>query len=251
MKKTLAQLSGAAVLALASAALAQGTNPLPAPAAPLPADAPASLADASAAPVVDQDNMADDLNRRQQIQQEFTFTRTVDGEVVETDQRSVTYSRSDPVRTTEQNLSAMDALAQKFDAEVLSKTEAFEEAKLDFVTADLNRDGKMTTEEYLRLVDTWNERGADAGSAEESARERQYRAFVEELEGSGESAPAGDEGVVAAKFNTLTAATGLIARDDYYRAWLAEFDSVDANRDKMLRGEELMKFRALNRGEAM
>jgi polyhydroxyalkanoate synthesis regulator phasin len=250
MKRASALLCGAAALVLGGAAMAQGADPVPAlaPAAPLPQDAPAP---APASPAVDEDNMADELNRRQQIQQTFTLQRMVDGKVIETEQRTVTYSRTDPLRTTESGLSAVDALAQKFDAEVLSKTEAFEEAKLDFVVADLNRDGKMTTEEYLRLVDTWKERGDDAASAEESARERQYRAFVEELEGSGETAPADGEANSRAKFVQMTSGAGVIARDDYHRAWLADFDAADANKDMMLRGEELMRFRALNRAEAL
>lgn len=251
MKKTFALLSGAAALALGCAAAAAEPSPLPAPAAALPSDAPASPADAATAPAVDEDNMADDLNRRQQIKQNFVLTREVDGKVVETEERSVTYSRSDPVRTTESNLSALDALKQKFDAEVLSKTEAFEEAKLDFTVADLNRDGKMTTDEYLKLVATWNDRADDGIDGETSARELQYQAFVAELDGAGEEAPAAAGGGAAAKFSTLTAGAGVIAKDDYYRAYLAEFDSVDANKDKMLRGEELMNFRALNRAGGM
>ncbi|NWG70953.1 MAG: hypothetical protein HXY23_04990 [Parvularculaceae bacterium] len=247
MRKTLAGLSGATALVLSGAAMAQtDIAPLPAPAPALPGDAAAPVA---AAPVVDEDNMADELNKRQQLQQKFIFTRTVDGKVVETDEREVTYSRGDPIRTTESNVSAMDALAARFDAEVLTKTEAFEEAKLDFVVADLNRDGKLTVDEYLRLVATWRETADDAASPGESARERQYRAFIEELDGRDDAAPASDA-ALAEKFGRLTNMTGVIARDDYYRAWLAEFDSVDADKDMLLRGDELVRFRAMNRGEA-
>ena len=213
MRKILANISGVAVLATCGAAFAQsGTGPLPTPAAPLPAEAAPAT---PGIPVVGEDNMADDLNKRQQLQQKFIFTRTVDGAVVETAEREVVYSRGDPVRTTESNQSAVDALAQKFDAEVLTKTED------------------------------------DAATPGESARERQYRAFIEELEGSGETPPANNDAALQEKFGKLTNMTGTIARDDYYRAYLAEFDSVDENKDMMLRGEELMRFRALNRGGSM
>jgi len=244
MRKILVPISGAAALALSSAALGQmeAVGPLPAPGSPLPAEAAPGVS------VVDEDNIADDLNKRQQLQQKFIFTRTVDGAVVESVEREVTYSRGDPVRTTESNISAIDALAQKFDAEVLTKTEAFEEAKLDFVVADVNRDGKMTVDEYLRLVATWRDAEDDDVTPGESARERQYRAFIDELEGSGEPTPASDEAALRQKFNELTGMTGVIGHDDYYRAYLAEFDSVDANKDMLLRGDELMRFRALNRG---
>lgn len=249
MRKILANISGAAVLATCGAAFAQsGTGPLPTPAAPLPAEAAPAT---PGVPVVDEDNMADDLNKRQQLQQKFIFTRTVDGAVVETAEREVVYSRGDPVRTTESDQSAVDALAQKFDAEVLTKTEAFEEAKIDFVVADINRDGKLTVDEYLRLVETWRDTEDDAATPGRSARERQYRAFIEELEGSGETPPANNDAALQEKFGKLTNMTGTIARDDYYRAYLAEFDSVDENKDMMLRGEELMRFRALNRGGSM
>jgi hypothetical protein len=141
MKKPMTVLCGAAALAtLAFAAAAQSTEaplaapPVPVPPAAAPSDAPAAAV--AAAPQVDEDNMADDLNKRQQLKQAFTFTRTVNGEVVETDTRSITYSRNDPIRTTETTVSPFDALKAKFDSELLSRTEAFREAKLDFTAAD-------------------------------------------------------------------------------------------------------------------
>lgn len=254
MKKPINWICGAVALTLAQglgAALAQGVEagPLPGPVPALPADSPASIADAGPA-VIDADNMADDLNKRQQIQQSFVFTRTVNGEIAETEQRAVSYSRDDPVRTTESNLSTLDALQAKFDSEVLTRTEAFEEAKLDFVVADLDRDGKLIEPEYLRLVETWNETRAasPASSAEESARERQYRAFVDQLEEDG-ATPAAGGADSKQKFAFMSGAATSIGREDYLREYLLEFDSMDADADMLLKGDELLKFRALNRGE--
>jgi hypothetical protein len=253
MKHALLRTSISAVLilglnagAFAQSDKASGTA-LAGPAPALPSDGPASNADAPAGAVVDPDNMADSLNSRQQIRQSFTFTRTKNGEVIETKQETVTYSRSDPVLTTEAQLSPFDALKQRFDNEVLTRTEALEEARLDFVIADLDRDGRLTESEFLRLVATWRDRSGD-GDAAESARERQYRSFIEQLENE---TPVSDADAARTRYLTLAGSAPSISREDYVRDYLVDFDAMDADGDMMLRGDELIRFRALNRGREL
>lgn len=200
------------------------------------------------------DEMADLLNSRQQIQQSFTFTRTIDGEVVETDRKTVTFSRNDPVRPTEAGETPLESLKAAFDREVLTRTEAFEEAKLDFLVADQNRDNMMTADEFALLVGTWRESGtrdADAPPAEdeETARQRQYRAFIEEIDPEGAKQEAMQRARL--KFRYMAGAAASLSREDYLREYLLDFDSMDADGDSLLKGEELMMFRAVNRGETL
>ncbi len=199
----------------------------------------------------DADNMASQLNARQQIKQTFTVTRTINGEVVETDQRTVTYSRGDPTRPSEAGSSVVEELLTAFNNEVLTRAEAFEEAKLDFVVADLDRDNLMSEQEFIGLVDTWRTNAARkaATTREQTARDRQYRAFIEELNPN----MAAQESAVRAsrKFAFMAGASPAMARDDYIREYLLDFDSMDSDGDGILRGEQLMEFRALNKGETL
>lgn len=242
--------AGAAAFLQAAAVAAQEPERQPEPAA---AEEPAAEGGAAAQEPAEPnpDEMADLLNSRQQIKQSFTFTRTINGEVVETDQRTVTYSRKDPLRGTEAGESPLNALKEAFDSEVLTRTEAFEEARLDFVIADKNRDNLMTAEEFAALLETWRETGAHAANApdEETARQRQYRAFVEELDPEGAKEDA--ETRAGQKFLSMAGASQTVSREDYLREYLLDFDSMDADGDGLLKSEELMLFRALNRGETV
>lgn len=249
---------GAAMIALAAMTLSAAAqtpvteNPLAATPGALPADQPTDSADVAGSAAVDPDNMADQLNSRQQVRQSFTFTRTVNGEVVETKTETIDYSRSDPVRSTEASTSAFDALKAKFDSEVLSRTEAFEEAKLDFVVADVDHDAKMTESEFLRLVQTWRDQAQDAPSSADSARERQYRAFINELDQTdGAHADQIEDAKARQKFKFMAGAAQSVGREDFIREYLVDFDAMDANGDMLLRGDELVKFRALNRGDSL
>jgi hypothetical protein len=197
------------------------------------------------------DEMADQLNAQQQIQQSFTVTRTINGEVVETEKRTVTYDRNNPYRETEAGQSAMEALKAAFDREVLTRTEAFEEAKLDFTAGDKDRDGVLSEGEFIELASEWRvdaTREAAPGDPE-TARERQYRAFLDELN------PEASKEELAArakqKFLFMAGAAGALSREDYVREYLLDFDSMDRNRDMLLKANELMEFRAANRGEAI
>lgn len=203
------------------------------------------------APEINPDEMADSLNARQQIQQSFTFTRTINGEVVETDKRTITYSRTDPIRPTEGGKTPLQELQEAFNKEVLTRTEAFEEARLDFITADVNRDGVMTADEFVGLVMTWRENDARvaAASDEETARQRQYRAFIEEIDPEGAAMTI--QQAARQKFDFMSGASDTMTREDYIREYLLDFDSMDHDNSMILRGDELMMFRALNRGETL
>lgn len=197
------------------------------------------------------DEMADLLNSRQQLQQTFTLRRTIDGKVVETEKRTVTYDPASPYRETEAGRTTLERLKTAFDGEVLTRSEAFEEAKLDFTIGDVNRDGAMTADEFSELVASWRDvesRKTSAPNAE-IARQRQYDAFLAEI--SPETAQMQYEAYAKEKFMFLTGGAETVSRKDYIREYLLDFDAMDADTDAILKGDELLKFRALNRGETI
>ena len=258
--------AGAALVGLGAAAGAQEPLPVPVAEAPLaepvaadegaadqPAADPAPQAEGATAPPSEPnpDEMAADLNARQQIRQTFTFTRTIDGKVVETESRTVTYRPGDPERPSEAGPGAFEELAAAFNSELLTRTEAFEEARLDFVVGDLNRDEALDADEFVRLVETWRATAGRAAPAdgEESARDRQYRAFLAEIDP--EASRVAAEARARRKFAYMAGAATTLSREDYLREFLLDFDSMDGDADGMLRGEELLMFRALNKGETI
>ncbi len=201
--------------------------------------------------VVNPDEMADSLNSAQQLQQSFTLKRTIDGEVVETEKRTVIFSRDQPYRETEAGRTTLERIKASFDGEALTRTEAFEEAKIDFVIADLDRDGFMTSAEFAGLVASWRDidaRKADAPT-QEIARQRQYDAFLEELDPA--AATMQTKAYASEKFSFMAGASDALSLQDYIREYLLDFDSMDVNKDAVLMGDELMRFRALNRGETL
>ena len=197
------------------------------------------------------DEMADLLNSQQQLQQTFTLRRTINGEVVETEKRTVTYDRNTPYRETEAGETTVSRLKAAFDGEALTRNEAFEEAKLDFTIADANRDGVMSIDEFSALAASWRESDARAAKApnEEIARQREYDAFLAEI--SPEAAQMQYEAFAREKFTFLTGGAETVSRQAYIREYLLDFDSMDADKDTVLQDEELLKFRALNRGETL
>lgn len=245
----LAGSTGAAAMLLAAGAWAQTPASEPQPAAAESQEGDANAAAEPAEP--NPDEMADSLNAQQQIKQSFKFTRTIDGKVVDEERRTITYSRKDPLRPTEAGESPLEKLKSAFDQEVLTRTEAFDEAKLDFVIADKNRDNMMTADEFAALVETWRETGARQAKPtdEETARQQQYRAFVDQLDP--EAAKQETEERAKQKFAYMAGASPTLSREDYLREYLLDFDSMDANSDGLLKGDELMMFRALNRGETL
>ncbi|WP_425408825.1 hypothetical protein [Hyphococcus sp.] len=215
----------------------------------------APLSDASAGEEntveVDADNMADMLNGRQQLEQTVTLKRSVNGEVIESDKRTVTYDRDDPYRQTEAGRSTVEELKAAFDGEALTRTEAFEEAKLDFAIADVDRNGAMTAEEFAGLVNTWRENNARriAAPTREIARQREYDAFLEEIDP--DTADMQARAYAREKFAFMAGAAETLSLQDFIREQLLDFDSMDADKDRILRDEELMRYRALNLGETI
>ncbi len=197
------------------------------------------------------DDIADQLNSRQQLQQTFTLERTIDGKVVETTKKTVTLTPGAPYRPTEAGETTLQQVQSAFDSEVLTRVEAFEEAKLDFTVADTDRDGRMTADEFKALVDGWRQTGARDADAptEEIARERQYKALLEAIDP--EAAKAEHAAYAEAKFAFISGAQEAIAREDYIREYLLDFDTMDENDDTLLQGDELMRFRAAVRGETL
>ncbi|MHA7871103.1 MAG: hypothetical protein ACX939_02000 [Hyphococcus sp.] len=197
------------------------------------------------------DEVADLLNSQQQLQQTFTLRRKINGEVIETEQRTVTYDPSTPYRETEAGQRTIDRLKSTFDGELLTRKEAFEEATLDFTIADANRDNLMTADEFTKLVEGWQDiesRNAQA-TDKSTARQRQYEAFIAEI--SPATASRRQQEKAIEKFTFLSGGAETVSREDYIREYLLDFDSMDENRDTILRGDELIQFRALNRGETI
>ena len=197
------------------------------------------------------DEVADMLNSRQQLQQTFTLKRTINGNIVETDKRTVTYSRDEPYRETEAGQTALQKVQAKFDGEVLTRTEAFEEAKIDFTIADLNRDKAMTAEEFAFLVESWRENDARKADAptEDLARQREFESFL--LEINPDAAREQTDAYAKEKFAFLSGASDTVTREGYIREYLLDFDSMDEDKDTILKDMELMRFRALIRGEKL
>ena len=200
---------------------------------------------------VNEDEIADKLNSMQQLQQSVTLTRSINGEVAESEKRTITYSRGAPVRATEAGVSEVEALKAAFDQAVLTRPEALEEAKLDFILADKNRDGAMNVEEFVSLVETWREnskRFVEAPS-EDVARDRQYNAFLREIDPDA----AKNEAAAKArkKFTFMAGASQTLSQKEYIAEYLVDFDAMDENSDTFLKAEELLQFRAANRGDTM
>ena len=174
----------------------------------------------------DPDNSADDLNARQQLRQSFTFERRINGDVVEREQKAIVYDDNDPLRATEAGETPLDALRAAFDREQLTRTEAFEEAKIDFVLADADRDDLMTGEEFSRLSQIRAEREAGTDGA-----------YTDDMAAH-----------AARKFAFMAGAANGLDRAGYIREYLLEFDAIDSDGDGVLSGTELTDFRAASRG---
>ncbi|MGE0409674.1 MAG: hypothetical protein AB7P23_10505 [Amphiplicatus sp.] len=215
-------------------------------------EAPMTQAPPAAEPPADinPDESASWLNAQQKLKQTYTITRTINGEIVETQKRTIIYDPADPTRPTEAGSSPLEELKAAFDREALTRTEAYEEAKLDFITADIDRNNLVNADEFVRLAKSWQDEPRMAlASDEETARQRQYRAFVDSLDP--QAAAAETEAQARAKFASIAGPPGTLSRDAYIRAYLLDFDMADADKNMILRGDELLAFRAANRGERL
>lgn len=214
--------------------------PAPAPDASEPA---AATAPAEAAPI-SEDEMADLLNSRQQIQQTWTFTRTINGEKLDEERRTITFDRNDPVRQSEARRSAFDAASAAFARKVLTRTEAFEEAKLDFASADADRDGGLTADEFVTLVIRWRDNN---NRSPLDTREQRYVDFVTDLDPEAEETRLVEQ--ARAKFALMAGAAPRLSQQEYIREYLLEFDAFDVGGKGFLKGDEVLRFRAANAGD--
>ncbi|MFN0025060.1 MAG: hypothetical protein ACKVS5_14295 [Parvularculaceae bacterium] len=210
---------------------------------PVDAGAPESEIAPREEPAMNPDEMADFLNSQQQIQQDVTLTRSVDGQVVETKTETLTYSPNDPLRGSEAGLSPLERLQAEFDSEALTRKEAYEEARLDFIVADLDRDTKMDESEFVYLVNGWQ-----AATVRGSGRGR----FVDPTPHTDEAAAKAEHETQArAKFAFLAGGSATVSKKDYLREVLIDFDALDKNDDGLLSADELLNFRVANRGESL
>ena len=114
-----------------------------------------------------------------------------------------------------------------------------------------DRNDKITAQEFAILVESWRNddvRQADAPN-KEIARQRQYDAFLDEI--NPDAAEIQNEAYAKEKFAFMAGAADAMTLQDYIREYLLDFDSMDENQDTVLTGDELMRFRALNRGETL
>lgn len=195
---------------------------------------------------VDEDAITRELNANTRLDRSFTLRRRVNGELVETTKRTVALPRG----ATDNDTAPSERALAAYDDEVLSRVEALEEAKNDFTAADTNKDGLMSKAEFEALAKTWRakaRREESAESQEHLAREERREAFLAELKReTDDTRPHTD---AARKFAFLAGMSQTISREDYVREYMLDFDSVDENKDMILKGDELKQFRALNRGE--
>jgi Ca2+-binding EF-hand superfamily protein len=147
------------------------------------------------------------------------------------------------LRGSEAALSPIERLKAEFASGALTRKEAFEEAKLDFVIADLNRDGKMDESEFVFLVNGWQD-----ATVSGSGRSR----FVDPTPHADEAAAKADyEQQARAKFSFIAGGSATVSRKDYMREVLIDFDALDKSGDGVLTADELLNFRIANRGESI
>lgn len=225
-----------AALIAAAPALAQSQSP---PQAPAPPAAPEAAAPAEP----NADEMAATLNKQQRVKQTYTLTREIDGKVVETTRRTIEFTPGDASLPSEAGDSALEQLKEEFANEVLTRTEAWEEAKLDFTVADASRRGKINEDEFVALIEGWRA-GATAADADPADR-RRLTAFTRG------SDPAVVEAAARAKFRLMAGADGWLSRRQYIRETMIDFDAADGGKDRYLRGEELIRYRAATSGAAL
>jgi len=193
------------------------------------------------------DEIADRLNSLQQLQQKVTLTRTIDGEIVETIQETIIYTDEDPIRSSEAGTSLIEKLNQRFDLAALTRNEAFEEAKLDFIVADTNRDETMSADEFEALVAQWRSDDADKSSVNDNLDTSSTN------ENDVSTVPGAPLLPTPArqKFAFMSGMSEAISQKDYIREYLTEFDAFDENNDSYLRDEELTSFRKASRGDRL
>jgi len=208
-----------------------------------PVEAPLAPAADAAAPVINEDEMADFLNSQQQIKQDVTLTRTIDGKVIETKKQTIIYSPGDPLRDSEAGLSPIEQLKAEFDSQVLTRKEALEEARLDFVIADLDRDNTMNAAEFVYLVKGWQD-AQISGSG--------HGRFIDPyFHVDQEAADAEHAEQARTKFAEMAGDSAMLNKKAFTRNVIGQFEQYDLDKDDLLRGDELLNFRAAVRGETI
>lgn len=94
-----------------------------------------------------------------------------------------------------------------------------------------------------------NDERQAAAPTDEIARQRKYDAFLEEIDP--DTAEMQTKAYALEKFAFMAGAAETLSLQDFIREQLLDFDSMDANKDTILAGDELMRYRALNRGETI
>lgn len=206
----------------------------------------APVEEVSAEPV--QDEIADRLNSQQQLKQTFTLERRINGELVETQKRTITYSRGDPLYETEAALSPIEALRAQFEAELLTRREALEEAKLFFSLADQDRDDTINADEFSATMLDWSVNNSQVEHIpyEEESSESRIQDFIAELDK--EVAQELILRQAKQKFAFMAGASSTITQTEFIREYLLDFDSMDKDGDTLLKDNELLRFRMINRG---
>ncbi len=248
--KLFGMMIGASALAFSGYANAQETEQTSLP----PVEDAAQTDDATSGEgeeAVSEDDMADFLNAQQELQQTFRLERRINGVVIETEERTVTLPRDEPYWETEAGQTTLEKVKAAFDGELLTRSEAFDEAQLDFTIADVNHDGGMTQDEFAALVESWQDKAKrePGDSRKATARQRQYDAFLAQI--TGDASEPAYEAYAREKFAFMAGASPTLSRQEYVTEYLIDFYAMDEDKDMILKGEELMRFRALNRGEKL
>ncbi len=205
------------------------------------------VADQAAAEPPSPDEMAASLNAQQSISQDVVITRRVNGQVVETTRRTVSFDRGRPIRGTEAAVSLIDQVKASYDRELLTRPEAFSEGKVNFALGDKNLDKILSEDEFVRLMTLLKDNGEDALNGGARSKRSDFIAQLDEaaarktfkaLEARDYRPPLFVEGVEVPR----TDQTPLDERK-FVLAFLEEFDKADANKDGLLEHAELEAFR--------
>ena len=80
-------------------------------------------------------------------------------------------------------------------------------------------------------------------------RQRNYAAFLSEIDP--QAAEMQTKAFAREKFAFMAGAAESLTLQDFIREQLLDFDSMDTDKDMLLSGAELLRYRALNRGETV
>lgn len=187
----------------------------------------------------DSDAAANELTRRHNLEQSFTVRRTVDGKVFETIEETVSLDGTTPTLPTEAAGTIEQRLKNSFDRLALTRPEALDEARLNFALGDVDRDGRMSEAEFVRLLDLIQSNGfgagdpmglsGEAGRVDDAGADTPALSFADFLD-----LKSGPDGVPA---------TPLVDEQAFALGFLRQFDAADDDANAVLSGDELRRFR--------